>query len=88
MRSMRGTIAAILLAAVAGGAPMARAQEEPKEPRPGGEKPDDASPASPPDAGEPATRNPGVKVTAGSDGFALQSQNGDFKVQLHGLVHV
>ncbi len=35
---------------------------------------------------EEAPKPAGVKVAAGSDGFAFQSESGDFKVQIRGLV--
>jgi phosphate-selective porin OprO and OprP len=84
MTGSRWTMAAALATLVAGGAvPRATAQDKPKEPA---AKPADAGPAAEPKK-EPA-KAAGVKVTAGADGFTLQSESGDFKVQLRGLVQL
>jgi phosphate-selective porin OprO and OprP len=86
MTRLRLTMAGILVAVVAiGGASRARAQDTPKEPA--DEKPADP-PASDSKAKDPAPRPSGVKVTAGPEGFALQSEAGDFKLQLRGLVQL
>jgi phosphate-selective porin OprO and OprP len=86
MKRLRWTMAGILVAVVAtGGAAQALAQGKPKEP--GDAKPADA-PASDPKAKDAAVKASGVKVTAGPEGFAFQSETGDFKIQLRGLVQL
>jgi phosphate-selective porin OprO/OprP len=77
MTGSRWTMAAALVALVAGGAvPRAMAQDKPKEATP--------APEGKPAEGKPKEGPP--KVTAAADGFTLQSETGDYKLQLRGLV--
>jgi phosphate-selective porin OprO/OprP len=82
MKRSRWTLAGILVGAVAMGAgPRAVAQDHPAEATPAPEaKPKDA-PAAP----DPKPKEAPPKVTAGADGFVLQSANGAYKLQFRGL---
>ncbi len=80
MRS-RWTMAVALAALFAGGAAPPAMAQEPKEatPAPEGKPKDVPTAAEKPKEGPP-------RVTASTDGFALQSETGDFKLQLKGLI--
>jgi phosphate-selective porin OprO and OprP len=86
-RWMRGAALAALVIAVA--VPKTAAQEQPPEATPAPEgKPADTPKASEPKDQKPAAKTAVVIVTAGPEGFALQSENGDYRLQLRGLVQL
>jgi phosphate-selective porin OprO and OprP len=86
MKGVRRARVGLLAAAIAGAsATGAAAQEAAREPP--GAKPVDPAPASSSKAEEPP-KTPGVKVTAGAEGFTLQSESGDFTLHLRGLVQL
>ncbi len=90
MTRSRWTLAGILAAAVGlGASPGALAQEKPKDtPPPAEAKPADAKPADKPadkPVEKPAERR-ASPVSAGPEGFSLQYESGDYKLQVRGLI--
>jgi phosphate-selective porin OprO/OprP len=78
MTRSRWTLAGILAATVAvGAAPRALAQDKPKDTPP----PAEAKPAE----AKPAEKKPSP-ISAGPEGFSLQSEGGEYKLQLRGLI--
>ena len=86
---MRGSLkwAAGVLAVMlfSGAAPTTWGDEKPQEPAPAGVQ----KTAEPEAAAEAKPKGPeGVKVSAGADGFVIQSQGGDYRLQIRGYTHL
>lgn len=87
MTHLRWTMAAAALAWLAAGAvPGAVAQDKPTEEAPPAEDRPVERPKEPATPGDQKPKEGPLKAAAGTDGFALQSDGGDYKLQLKGLL--
>jgi len=94
MKGLRWSLVGILAAAAALGAgPRAVAQDPPKEGAPAtpgapaaGQPPVDPASPDAPAGGTPQQKEAPPRLVAGADGFSLQSETGDYKLQLRGLI--
>ena len=79
--SLKWAAGALAVMLFSGAAPTTSGDEKPQEPAPPGEQ----KPAEPAAAAEAKPKAPeGVKVSAGADGFVIQSPSGDYRLQIRG----
>ena len=87
MKGLRWSLVAMAAAVALGAGPRAMAQDAPKEGAPA--TPGAPAAVKPPDApaaGAPKPKEAPPRVVAGADGFSLQSEAGDYKLELRGLI--